>query len=147
MTSADIRAKPLADFAALAKQINDSDPLMAIYATPEWNELHEEGQQWVSGLVRETIATIGSEWELPRLTADKIVAVNAFLTLMAERFREQTSRRLLGVRRYSLTREQAMVQALATFEAMDEPFGHPDQAWDRAHAHEVVDIELSYWER
>jgi hypothetical protein len=85
--------------------------------------------------------------DLGQLTADLIVEVNAFLAHMAERFRERTSRRLLGIRRYSLTRMQAMQQALATFEAMDEPFGHPAQAWDRAHAHELVDIELSYWER
>ncbi|WP_340265439.1 hypothetical protein [Sphingobium mellinum] len=53
---ADVRGRPLAEFTGVAQDINDSDPLMAIYAAPEWACLGDDGQQWVCGLVRETIA-------------------------------------------------------------------------------------------
>lgn len=53
---ADVRGRPLTDFASVAQDINDSDQLMSIYAAPEWDELSDDGQQWVCGLVRETIA-------------------------------------------------------------------------------------------
>lgn len=54
--AAAIRATPLVEFAAVAAAINDSDPLMAVYAAPEWQELSEDGQQWVCALIRETLA-------------------------------------------------------------------------------------------
>lgn len=54
--AATIRAQPLSDFALQASEINDSDALMAVYAAPEWDELSEDGQQWVCALVRETLA-------------------------------------------------------------------------------------------
>ncbi len=57
--SADVaRARPLSHFAEQAAAINDSDPLMSIYAAPEWAELGDEGKEWVCGLVRETIARV-----------------------------------------------------------------------------------------
>jgi hypothetical protein len=39
---------------ALARDINDSDALMRVYAAPEWDELHDDGKAWVIALVRET---------------------------------------------------------------------------------------------
>lgn len=52
---------PLADFAPLAQEINDSAPLMAVYSAPEWGELSDEGQQWVAALVRETMKRFGGK--------------------------------------------------------------------------------------
>lgn len=40
---------------ALAQLINDSDALMKVYAAPEWDELSDDGKQWVAALVRETL--------------------------------------------------------------------------------------------
>jgi len=47
MTEAEIRN--------LAQSINDSDAMMAIFAAPEWDELGDDGKEWVCGLVRETL--------------------------------------------------------------------------------------------
>lgn len=55
-TAAEIRATPLEQFAAQAQAINDSEPLMSVYAALEWDCLHDDGKQWVCGLVRETLA-------------------------------------------------------------------------------------------
>lgn len=52
---------PLADFMPLAQEINDSAPLMAVYAAPEWDELSDEGQQLVAALVRETMKRFGGK--------------------------------------------------------------------------------------
>lgn len=57
--AAMIRSRPLREFLPIAAAINDSDPLMAIYAAPEWDCLHDDGKLWVAALVRETIA----RWE------------------------------------------------------------------------------------
>ncbi len=50
------RRRSLDEFGALAESINDSPALMSVYAAPEWDELDDNGQQWVSALVRETMA-------------------------------------------------------------------------------------------
>lgn len=84
------------------------------------------------------------------LTGDTIVEVNAFLTHMAERFRERTTIRVLCFRIHSLSREHAMHLALGTFDAAIDtirvPFGHPSMTWDRDTAHAFVDEELQHWE-
>ena len=84
------------------------------------------------------------------LTADAIVHVNAFLTHMAEHFRERTSRRFLGLRVTMMQPTEAMSYALATFDAsldmLGVAFGDPEYGWDRDHAHELVDEELRHWE-
>lgn len=127
---------------AEAAVVVDSDPVIRTFAALEWSELDENGRVWIAAIVREA-GTRGRP-----LRSDTIVEVNAFLAHMAERYRQQTSRRVLGIRRYSLSRMHAMQLALATFdEALEEvPFGHPDHAWDRGHAHELVDEELRCWE-
>jgi hypothetical protein len=51
----------LDDFMPLAQEINDSPPMMAIYASPEFDELSDDGKQWVAGLVRETIRRTGGK--------------------------------------------------------------------------------------
>lgn len=84
------------------------------------------------------------------LDGDTIVHANAFLTQMADRYRERTCRRLLGLRLHTMGRWQAMQCALATFDAAFEmtgvSFGDPEYAWNRDHAHELVDEELQHWE-
>ncbi len=52
---------PIADFMSLAQEINDSPPMMAIFASPEFEELSDDGQLWVAGLVRETIRRTGGK--------------------------------------------------------------------------------------
>lgn len=85
-----------------------------------------------------------------RLTSDTIAEANAFLTHMAKRFRERTSVRIFGIRFNSMTRMEAMQNALVTFDAtldmMEVPFGDPDHEWDRQAAHDFVDTELQHWE-
>lgn len=82
------------------------------------------------------------------LTSDLIVGANILLGQMADRFRERTARRVLGLRIHRMGRQQAMQYALATFDAMsiDEPFGHPDIAWNQDMANALVDEELRHWE-
>lgn len=41
--------------ALLAESINDSPPLMSIYAAVEWDELSDDGKEWVGALVAETL--------------------------------------------------------------------------------------------
>lgn len=55
-TADHIRARPLREFIPIAAAINGSDPLMAIYAAPEWDCLSDDGKLWVAALVREAIA-------------------------------------------------------------------------------------------
>lgn len=82
------------------------------------------------------------------LSGDTIVAANIFLGHMADRYRERTARRVFGFRIPRMSREQAIQHALATFDGMpfDEPFGHPDMAWDRDGANSLVDEDLRHWE-
>jgi len=84
------------------------------------------------------------------LTADTIVHVNAFLTHMADRFRERTSRRFLGLRVNRMQPMEAMTYALVAFDAsldmLGVAFGDPDYGWNRDHAHQLVDEELRHWE-
>lgn len=69
---------------------------------------------------------------------------------MAKHFRRRTSHRFLGIRINTMTRTEAMGHALATYDAQLDltgvPFGHPDHAWDRQAAHNLVDTELQHWE-
>ncbi|WP_343545556.1 hypothetical protein [Sphingomonas paucimobilis] len=51
----------LSDFMQLAQEINDSPSMMAIFASPEFDELSDDGKQWVAGLVRETIRRTGGK--------------------------------------------------------------------------------------
>jgi len=51
-----IRSAPLSEFVTLASSVNDSAPVMSVFAAPEWAELSGDGQQWVAALVRETLA-------------------------------------------------------------------------------------------
>lgn len=52
---------PLADFAPLAQEITDSWAVSTVYAAPDWDELSDEGQQWVAALVRETMKRFGGK--------------------------------------------------------------------------------------
>ncbi|MGR4892247.1 hypothetical protein ACIPPQ_14565 [Sphingopyxis sp. LARHCG72] len=38
-----------------AKDITNSDAVMSIFAAPEWDELGNDGKEWVVGLIRETL--------------------------------------------------------------------------------------------
>lgn len=42
-----------------AREIANSDPVIRTYAAPEWEELSEDGQQWVLALIRETVRRYG----------------------------------------------------------------------------------------
>lgn len=55
-SATQIRTMPLDRFAVLACEINDSPPLMSVYAALEWDELHDDGKQWVCALIREALA-------------------------------------------------------------------------------------------
>lgn len=44
----------------LAADINDSEPLMRVFASPEWDCLSEDGKLWVCALVRETLRRAGA---------------------------------------------------------------------------------------
>ncbi len=56
MTGDDIRAKPLADYLGLAEAVVNSAPVLAVFAACEWDELHEDGRQWVAAIIREAFA-------------------------------------------------------------------------------------------
>lgn len=131
-----------------AARIIDSHPVVSAYGSCEWNELGDDGRVWIAAIVREATARAMQQ---PRpVPGDLIVEINAFLTHMAERFRERTTIRVLGFRIPSVSREHAMHLALVTYDAtldmIGVPFGHPDHQWDRASAHEFVDTELQHWE-
>jgi hypothetical protein len=85
-----------------------------------------------------------------RLTADTIVRVNAFLTHMADHYRQRTRVRWFGITFRQMSREDAMLLALATFDAsldiIGVAFGDPEYGWDRDHAQELVDDDLQHWE-
>lgn len=51
-----IRDVTVSAFEQIAKAVNDSTPLMQIYAAPAWDELSDDGKAWVMALVRETLA-------------------------------------------------------------------------------------------
>lgn len=51
-----IRAMKLADFLPAAERIVNSGPVISIFAACEWDEWHDDGKQWIAGIVRETIA-------------------------------------------------------------------------------------------
>lgn len=130
-----------------AEQIVDSRPVISAFAASEWDELNSDGQVWIAAIVREARAGAAKPSPIP---GDLIVEINAFLTHMAERFRERTSRKVLGFRVHALTRMQAMQHALATYDATLDiigiAFGDPSYRWDRGMAREFVDDELQHWE-
>jgi hypothetical protein len=41
--------------AAQAKEIADSDTVLGVFAAPEWDELADDGKDWVTAIVRETL--------------------------------------------------------------------------------------------
>lgn len=41
-------------YLALAEKIANSDPVLATFAAPEWDELGEDGKVWIAAIVRET---------------------------------------------------------------------------------------------
>lgn len=43
-----------------AREIANSDPVIRTYAAPEWEELSEDGQEWVLAIIRETVRRYGS---------------------------------------------------------------------------------------
>lgn len=131
-----------------AARIVDSQPVLAAFASCEWDCLHDDGQVWIAAIVREAFAE-GARHPRP-IPGDMIADVFGFVVDMAKRFRRRTSRRFLGIRINTMTRTEAMAHALATYDAtldmIGVPFGHPDHQWDRATAHELVDVELQQWE-
>ncbi len=132
---------PNASVMRLTANIVDSQPVVSAYAACEWDEIGPDGQVWLGAVVREAcrFATPSTE---------SIVAINAFLTHMAERYRERLSVRFLGIRFHQVHRATAMQWALATFAMAHEgtAFGDPAYAWDRDHAHELVDEDLRHWD-
>ena len=135
--------QPTARDHRIAREVVDSHPVVSAYASCAWDELHDDGRVWMAAVVREAQARAAP-------SADTIVAVNAFLTQMADRFRERTMRRFLGIRVNTMSPMEVMAHALATFDAAQEldggTFGDAEHAWDRDHAHELVDEELRHWE-
>lgn len=81
------------------------------------------------------------------LTSDTLVAANIFLGHMADHFRLRTSRKLCGIRFNTMSRLEAMSWALAIFDSAIDmtPFGDPSEPWDKAHAADLVDEEMSCW--
>jgi hypothetical protein len=139
---------PTAAEMSAAEQIVDSDPVIRAYTASEWDELNHDGRVWIAAIVREASARALKQ---PRFVPGHLIAdINAFLIHMAKHFRRRTSRLVLGMRINTMSRTQAMAHALATYDAtldmIGAPFGHPDHAWDRAAAHEFVDVELQHWE-
>lgn len=55
-----VRDKPLSDFISAAREIVDSDSVLSIFAACEWEELGDDGHDWVAAIIRETLAR---EWE------------------------------------------------------------------------------------
>lgn len=128
---------------AIAARLVDSRPVISAYRSVEWDCLDGDGQIWIAAIVREA----RKEQTVP---GEKIVEINTFLVHMAKHFRRRTSHRFLGIRINTMTRTEAMGHALATYDAQLDltgvPFGHPDHAWDRQAAHNLVDTELQHWE-
>lgn len=56
MTAEQIRALPTSDFLMVAAMIVDSDPVIRTFAASEWDELHDDGKNWVAAIIRETLA-------------------------------------------------------------------------------------------
>ena len=52
----EIRAAALQTVFPLAERITNSEPLMRVYHAVEWDELDEDGQEWIGAIVRETLA-------------------------------------------------------------------------------------------
>lgn len=67
LTAQQVRTLPLDTFHGLAASVNDSEPLMRVYAGPEWAELDNDGKLWVQALARETMA---------RLTEGFVITLN-----------------------------------------------------------------------
>lgn len=44
--------------ASFAESVANSDSVMAVYAAPEFNELSEDGQAWVTAIVEETVSRL-----------------------------------------------------------------------------------------
>lgn len=109
----------------------------------DWDDMDDNSRIWIAAIVREACRS-------QMIPGEMIAEINAFIILMAKRFRRRTARRFLGIRINTMSRTQAMGCALATYDAtldlMGVPFGHPDYTWDRAAAHEFVDTELQHWE-
>lgn len=80
------------------------------------------------------------------LTSEKLAHANRFISWMAERYRERTSHRILGLRVPMMSRAEAVDAAAATFDAMDMTFGDPAYSWDRAGAIDMADEDLQHWE-
>lgn len=132
----------------LAEQIVDCPSVIGAYASCDWDELHDDGKVWTAAIVRE--AVLHGTMQTFAISGEMLARINAFLSHMAERFRERTSRKVLGFRVHRLTRMRAMELALGTFDAsldiIGTAFGDPAYFWDRAMAHELVDDELQHWE-
>lgn len=80
-----------------------------------------------------------------RLSSSQVAKANAFIGWMADRYQQQTAKRICGVKICNrLSREWALDCARATFDAidLDEPYGHPSYDWDRDMADELVDEDL-----
>jgi hypothetical protein len=60
LTGHAIRAIPLSRFLSIAEAIADSDAVLSIYASCEFDCLHDDGKVWIAGIVRETLARAGS---------------------------------------------------------------------------------------
>jgi hypothetical protein len=55
-TADDIRATPAHRFLADAEAIVNSDGPLSIFASCEWDELGDDGKEWIAAIVRETRA-------------------------------------------------------------------------------------------
>ena len=91
---AGLRATHVARFASEAESIVNSLDVSAIYAAPEWCELHEDGQMWAAAIVREAFAR-AAERAAPTPTAGEEEVEQILERVFAERLPYQAQR--LGV--------------------------------------------------
>lgn len=56
MTPTKIRSMRPEQFFAQAEAIVESDPVIRVYASCEWDCLHDDGKVWVAAIVQEAMA-------------------------------------------------------------------------------------------
>lgn len=69
--SSEKAERPIHEFFGLAEEVVNSDDVLEIYASPEWDELGDDGKSWIAAIVRNMVArTRESQAELSRITAE-----------------------------------------------------------------------------
>ncbi|GEM72046.1 hypothetical protein SAQ01S_18120 [Sphingomonas aquatilis NBRC 16722] len=136
--------QPSIEQMAMAAAIVDSHAVVSAYASAEWEELNDDGRVWLAAIVREAMR------QKQPVSAELHAEISGFIVHMAKHYRRRTSRWLFGIRVNTISRQQAMELAYATYGAsldvLGVPFGHPSLPWDRDAAHALVDEDLQHWE-